>query len=100
MGLGTVALDEQNAMIRARYRGLPIPVVLAAWRQAFDLLAAGVAVLPEEDLTAAGRFEWADRRPLYEALAVPTYRHEQAHARDVTAWLDRLGTEEPRAQAT
>src|SRR5215217_5581558 len=41
-GLGAVTLDEQNAMIRDRYRPLSVPEVLAEWRQAFDLLVEGV----------------------------------------------------------
>jgi hypothetical protein len=90
-GLGTVTLDEQNAMIRERYRALPLPVVLAKWRRAFDLLAEGIAASSDQDLTVPGRFAWAGGASVAEAMAVPTYLHARAHAADVRAWLDRLG---------
>jgi hypothetical protein len=89
-GLGTVSLDEQNAMIRARYRTLALPVVPAKWRRAFDLITDGVAALSEEDLTALGRFVWAGGASVADAMAVPIRQHLRTHAEDVRAWLDRI----------
>ena len=83
--------DEQNAAIRALYAPLPLPVVLAKWREAFDLLTDGVAAMTEEDVTTPGRFAWAGDRPLGEAMAGDTYRHAAEHAAGVRAWLDRAG---------
>jgi uncharacterized damage-inducible protein DinB len=90
-GVGTWTLDEQNEAIRAQYDPLPLPVVLAKWRETSDLLAAGVTDLSEADLTTPGRFVWAGDRPLAEAMAGDTYGHAQLHAADVRAWLDRAG---------
>jgi hypothetical protein len=89
-GLGAVTLNEQNAMIRDRYRALPVPVVLAEWREAFDLLVEGVQAVSEGDLTTPGRFAWAGEGTVAEAMAVPTYQHARTHAQDFRDWLDRL----------
>lgn len=90
-GAGTWTEEEQNAAIHAQYAPLPPPVVLAKWREAFDLLTDGVATLPAADLTTPGRFPWAGDRPLAEAMAADTYLHARHHAADVRAWLDRAG---------
>ena len=88
-GAGAWTVDEQNAAIRAQYAPLPPAVVLAKWREASDLLEAGVAALTDDDLSAPGRFPWTDGRPLAEAMAGDAVRHPQEHAADVRAWLDR-----------
>lgn len=90
-GAGTWTLDEQNEAIRARYDPLPLPVVLAKWRETSDLLADGVAALSEDDLTTPGRFAWSGDQPLAAAMAGDTYGHAQLHGVDVRAWLDRTG---------
>ncbi len=68
-GAGRWTPEEQNAAIHALYADLPPEVVLAKWREAFDLLTEGVATLGDEDVTQAGRFPWAGDRPLAEAMA-------------------------------
>ena len=88
-GAGSWTVDEQNAAIRALYAPLPPAVVLAKWREASDLLEAGVAALPDDDLTAPGRFTWTDGQPLAATLAGDAIRHPQEHTADVHAWLDR-----------
>jgi len=82
-------VDEQNAAIHALYAPLPLPVVLAKWRAAWELVMDGVVALDEADLTTPGRFAWAGDRPLVEAMTGPTLRHPATHAADVRAWLDR-----------
>ena len=89
-GAGTWTLDEQNEAIRAQYDSLPLSVVVAKWRETFDLLREGVTVLPEQDLTTPGRFAWAGDQPLAEAMPGDTYGHAQLHAAHVRAWLDRM----------
>ncbi len=81
--------DEQNAAIYALYAPLPLPVVLAKWRAAWELVTDAVVALDEQDITTPGRFPWAGDRPLGEAMAGDTYEHAAAHAAEVRAWLDR-----------
>jgi uncharacterized damage-inducible protein DinB len=90
-GAGCWTEEEQNAAIHAQHAPLPLPVVLAKWREASDLLTDAVAALTEEDVTTPGRFPWAGDRPLGEAMAGDTYAHAAVHAADVRAWLDRSG---------
>lgn len=89
---GTWTPEERNAAIHALYADLPPQIVLAKWREAFDLLTEGVAALTDEDVTQAGRFPWARDRPLAEAMAGDTYGHAAAHAEEVRGWLDRVNS--------
>ncbi len=89
-GAGTWSPEEQNAAIHALYADLPPQIILAKWREAFDLLTESVAALPDEDVTKPGRFPWAGERPLAEAMAGDTYQHAAAHAAEVRGWLDQV----------
>lgn len=79
--------DAINAWIYERNRDRPLREVLAEADASFARLAAAVAALPDEDLTAPGRFAWLEGQPL---VAADFFGHlHEEHEPSIRAWLAR-----------
>ncbi len=78
--------DAINAWIYERNRDRSREV-LAEADASFARLAAAVAALPDEDLTAPGRFAWLEGQPL---VAADFFGHlHEEHEPSIRAWLAR-----------
>ena len=79
--------DGINAWIRERDAHRSVDDLLADYDHSFDRLAAVVAALPDDALTARGRFPWMGDDALVEA---PLFGHlHDEHEPAVREWLRR-----------
>ncbi|HET8629787.1 MAG TPA: ClbS/DfsB family four-helix bundle protein [Thermomicrobiales bacterium] len=81
--------EQINAWIYQANRGRPLGEVLAESRGQFRQLSDIVAALPEEELTAAGRFPWMGGTSLAQAILGGdffSHLHEE-HEPAIRAWL-------------
>lgn len=78
-------VDQQNAVIYAQYKTVPLAEVTAFANRAFADLVTAVAAVPEEDLHRAGAQAWTGRMTLLEVVPAQSYEHYQQHIDDLRA---------------
>lgn len=79
--------DAIDDWIYERNRDRSLREVLAEGDASFDRLAAALAALPDEDVTAPGRFAWLEGQPL---VASDFFGHlHEEHEPSIRAWLAR-----------
>ncbi len=84
--------DGLNAWIYAANRGRRVQDVLNESRQGFDELIEALELVPEQDLSAIGRFAWLEGKSLIASIGGNTFEHYRVHAEAIGAWLIQRAT--------
>ncbi len=80
--------DDFNAWSVGLSRDRSTDEIVAAFSDAWRRLAAAIEAMPEEDLTAPGRFEWTRGNSVLEILPINSYEHLAMHVPTIRAWLE------------
>lgn len=77
--------DEINAWIHEQHRDRPLADVLADVDDSYERLARLIETMPEDDVTAPGRFDWMEGHALVD-LDLFGHLHEE-HEPSIRDWL-------------
>ncbi len=75
VGMSAKAIDALNQIIYDQYRLCSMEEVLEKFQNSYQQVLAAVEAIPEEDLFAAGRYEWTGKWNLADYVAGNTCNH-------------------------
>jgi hypothetical protein len=91
-------VDERNAAILAKHRGMKVHEAWIESQDVFEKLIERIEALHEKDLTDTMRTSWfvtpywKENKPLWQCIAGDSYEHYHQHLPAIRTWLANLWT--------